>query len=735
MAIKKLSTEMINRIAAGEVIERPAAVVKELMENAIDAGATVIEVYVEGGGKNSIVVADNGAGIAEAELPLAVYRHATSKLTDDNILDLPYLGFRGEALSAMGAVSNLTLVSKTKEQADFFSLSLVGGKVGQVKKDKGFALGAWGATPMLAIETADKGDKSYLASNVVGVQGGDNLLSGRLLSGTRVVVRDLFYQTPARLKFLGSERVELTRIATVIEKMALSHPSLAISYWQDGKEKYRFPPGQDLRQRLAVLWGPAVADELLPLSNRAAGWRGINHGAPPVDGSRPNPDRGQLEKGVNDLWLEGFCSLPTAWRNNRGGLYFFVNGRAVEDKNFYAVVRAAYQDVLGQGAHGRYPLVVLNLHCPRRMVDVNVHPTKAEVRFQFPQDINGLIIKRIREALQTHGQQTARQGDRLHQLLSASRASGQPPAPSPRSYGGLMNNTMASGAVAPMAIPALGSSSRPTPSPGLNEPASDNNSANPSSIDNNDADYFLGASVRVWHGNGAGEQSIGQEQVAALFNRTASRHVPDMVGAAIDLGQAVAQFFATYILALKKDALILVDQHAAHERLVYEKLKARYYGADNNGAGGQVLTQPLLLPLQKKINPALVEGFADNKPAFNRLGIFFTLEESLGEEQITFTALPALLAAGRVDTIAQEIIDSCHDWFQLHDTEKKIDAILSRLSCHGSIRAGRVLALDEMNALLREMEITPKAGQCNHGRPTYIELHRRDLEKLFGRSD
>ena len=342
---------MINRIAAGEVIERPAAALKELLENAIDAGATQIEVRTIGGGIGNITVSDNGVGIAVDELPLAVERHATSKLTDDNILDLAFLGFRGEALSAIGAVARQKIISKPVDQDDFYALTVEGGVVGTPTRHPGFTL---------------------------------NQL-GKLSSGTKIVVDDLFYKTPARLKFLGSERVERTRTREVIEKIALSHPLVGISYWEEDFEKYNFPSNQQLTERLEILWGKEVVENLIPLSEKPAG-------------------KEESEKTASDIWLSGFCSLPTIFKKNRSGIYFFVNGRAISDKVFYGVVRAAYQDVL---ASDRQPFVVINLFCPRLMVDVNVHPTKAEVRFQFPKDVQGLIIKRIRDALHQHSKRTA----------------------------------------------------------------------------------------------------------------------------------------------------------------------------------------------------------------------------------------------------------------------------------------------------------------------------------------
>ncbi len=664
MPIRKLSSVMISRIAAGEVIERPAAAVKELLENAIDAGATKIEVHTSGGGINNITLADNGMGIARDELPLAVARHATSKLTDDNILDLAFLGFRGEALSSIGSVARLKIISKTKTEENFFSLLVEGGTVGQIMKDKGFSLG-------------------------FGMKAGD-----KLASGTKIIVDDLFYKTPARLKFLGSPRVEQTRIREVIEKIALSHPLVGITYWEDGVEKYNFPADQTLQQRLRILWGEEVVRDLIPLSDKPAG-------------------KDSADRNSNDIWLSGFCSLPTIFRKNRSGIYFFVNGRAISDKNFYGVVRAAYQDVL---AADRQPFVVINLFCPRKMVDVNVHPTKAEVRFQFPKEMHGLIIKRIRDALHQHGKQTAHAAGAIQSLRGSLTENLERIAPLPASF--FRTEEIDKGGA--------------TAGDGLRESNMNNEYAdqswqhqtppNPAVINQSTAQAHLldDRSIKIVEDNAeyikkyfeAAQQGDGTTAQQAEKNNKEY------------LGLAVFQFAKTYIIAIKGDAVILVDQHAAHERLVYEKLKREFYGNAPHA-------QNLLLPIEKKISPELGEGFIENQSNFRNLGIFYDV---VADEKIIFTALPALLAKNHSEKIVNDIIDSCHDWFQLYDTGKKIDAILSRLSCHGSIRAGRELSIDEMNALLREMEVTDNSGQCNHGRPTYLEINLADMEKLFGRT-
>lgn len=627
---------MINRIAAGEVIERPAAALKELLENAIDAGASHIDIRTTGGGIGNITISDNGVGIASSDLPLAIERHATSKLSDENILDLAFLGFRGEALSAIGAVAHLKIISKTADQPDFFSIAVDGGQVGAVARHPGFT--------MAAITSAN-----------------------RLSSGTKIIIDDLFYKTPARLKFLGSERVERTRLREVVEKIALSHPSIGISYWEEETEKYNFPQGQELPQRLEILWGREVVDGLLPLAEKPAG-------------------KELAEKTASDIWLSGFCSLPTIFRKNRSGIYFFVNGRVISDKNFYGIVRAAYQDVL---ASDRQPFVVIDLHCPRVMVDVNVHPTKAEVRFQFPKEIHGLVIKRIRDALHQHGKRTASAIGAIGDTIGLDP--NRPIAPLPISQTMMPHN--------------------------LHEPTRELFTGK------DNIESLRRGNMPVME-NSAGNIAQFFSPSSPGMNLAESQTTPSSPPADY-LGTALFQFAKTYIIAIKKNGVVLIDQHAAHERLVYEKLKKQFY---NNA----VAAQNLLLPIVKTITPEMVEGFLQQQKNFNQVGIFYNLMPSA--ETISFTALPALLSKNHAEHIVNDIIDSCHDWFQLYDTTKKIDAILSRLSCHGSIRAGRELSIAEMNGLLREMEATDNSGQCNHGRPTYIELRQQDLEKLFGRT-
>ncbi|MGI9462088.1 MAG: DNA mismatch repair endonuclease MutL [Alphaproteobacteria bacterium] len=629
MTIKKLSSAMINRIAAGEVIERPAAVLKELLENAIDAKASYIEIHSDGGGMGNITIADNGTGIEKEELPLAIDRHATSKLTDDNILHLSFLGFRGEALSAIGAVAKLKIISKTKTMDDFFAISVSGGELTAVEKDKGFGL----------------------------------KLPQKLLSGTKIMVDDLFYKTPARLKFLGSKRIEQTRSREVVEKIALSYPKVAIDYWEEGAQKYRFLPNQTLYERLKILWGDDIVKNLIGLSEKPAG-------------------KQYEEKTADDIWLSGFCSLPTIFRKNYSGMYFFVNGRAISDKRFYGIVRAAYQDVLASHCQ---PFVVVNLFCPYKMVDVNVHPTKAEVRFQFPQEIHGLIIKRIRDALHQHSKQTADAFPTVRDVAMKH--------------------------ITPMAM----ASRKESPSHRLYEETKTPNDElfqkNLPPLD----------SIKLPNDITAIEKLFSKNQPITHHNQN-EKNGDDTKD--IYLGSAIFQFAKTYIIAIKQQSIVLIDQHAAHERLVYEKLKQQFYK-------NKPIAQNLLLPIEKNITPEMTEGFEKNQTAFQNLGIFYELTKT---GKIMFRALPAILEKTHAENIVNDIIDSCHDWFQLYDTSKKIDAILSCMSCHGSIRAGRELHIDEMNGLLRDMELTDNSGQCNHGRPTYIELYQTDLEKLFGRT-
>jgi DNA mismatch repair protein MutL len=586
MAIRRLSTTLINQIAAGEVIERPASVVKELVENAIDAGATDIEVALEGGGIQLIRIRDNGSGIPQHELALAVERHATSKLQGDDLLAIYTMGFRGEALPSIGSVARLSLTSRAKGSGDAWQIRVDGGEVSEV-------------TP------------------------------AALAQGTVVEVRELFYAIPARLKFLKTPRTELANAIDVIERLAMAHPDIRFRVSHDGKNLRDFAALttdwlQAQPQRLEKIIGTGLAANIVP-----------------VDATREG------------LRVTGFAALPTYSRSNSTSQYLFVNRRPVRDRVLLGVVRAAYQDLL---ARDRHPVVVLFVEVPTDQVDVNVHPAKAEVRFRDAQLVRGLLLGALKAALQSVSQRAATT------VADAALQSFMPQAmPYYHAAPMQMQDSRPQGLWAPHHLP---------PSAAQRLPVSMPQEAH---------DYPLGA--------------------------------------------AVAQIHHTYILAQTKDGLIMVDQHAAHERLMYEKFKTAMHAEG-------VKRQALLIPEMVELSEAQLDKLMGRAAEWAELGLVM---ERFGERALVIREIPALLGDTNVAGLVQDLADdlSIYDaGLALKDT---LEEILSTMACHGSVRAGRSLTIDEMNALLRQMEATPYSGQCNHGRPTYVELKRADIEKLFGR--
>jgi DNA mismatch repair protein MutL len=612
MPIRRLPSETVNRIAAGEVVERPASAVKELVENALDAGAARLEIQIDQGGLARILVADDGSGLTREELALAVERHATSKLSPGadgewDLLHISTLGFRGEALPSIGSVARLTLTSRPKSGGDAFSLTVEGGLVGAAQP-------APFAGP----------------------------------HGARVEVRDLFYATPARLKFMKSERAEAMAIAEEVKRQAMAHEAVAFSLDIDGKRVLRLAaehPGPEGRlQRLAAILGREFQDNAILID--------------------------QTREGVR---LSGYAGLPTFSRGNAGHQYLFVNGRPVRDRLLQGALRGAYADFL---ARDRHPLAVLYLELDAQQVDVNVHPAKAEVRFRDPGLVRGLMIGALRHGLAGAGHQasstvaTAALGSFRPEGqftpshapgYSAWRSGGWTPAP-PRGP-------------AP-SLPGLATLSARV-DPGVEEPGRD----------------YEGAPAAVF-------DPLDQP-----------------------LGAARAQLHETYILAQTRDGLIIVDQHAAHERLVYERMK------DEIAAGG-VARQALLLPEVVSLDPAEAERVAARAGELAELGL---IVESFGPGAILVRETPALLGEVDVQGLIRDIADDLAENDQALALKERLGDVCGTLACRGSVRAGRRLAPAEMNALLRQMEITPHSGQCNHGRPTYVELKLADIERLFGR--
>ena len=587
LRIRLLPERLVNRIAAGEVIERPAAAVKELVENALDAGATRIAVTLEGGGIDRIVVDDDGHGMGPDDLALAVQRHCTSKLADETLVRISTLGFRGEALPSIGAAARLEITSRTADAAHAHRIAVEGGHVGPV---------APAAAP----------------------------------PGTRVVVGDLFFATPARRKFLKSPRTEADHAEQAVIRLAFAAPHAAFRCTIDGRLAFDLP-AQDRAARVAALLGPLAAAVLLPVD---AG------GEPGRDGAR--------------LW--GHAASPAHTRATAAMQSLVVNGRPVTDPVLKTAIRVAYRDVIEAGRH---PVVALVLDLPPEALDVNVHPAKTELRFQDPAAIRALVIGGLRQALG----------------VGAGRA---PPSFAPTSL---------------TARPHLHLvSSRP---PTHREPTS---AASPGF-----------AEMQLPLGTGPAARALG---IAA----PRPEH---------PLGAAVAQVLDTYILAVSaQGGLVLVDQHAAHERLTHEALRAQHQ------AGG-VRSQPLLIPAVVDLPPAEAARLAAAAPQLAELGLEL---ESFGPGAVLVRALPAALGAPDPAPLLRDLADALAESGETTPLEARLDAVLARLACHGSIRAGRRLNQAEMDALLRRMEATPRAATCSHGRPTVLTLRRSEIEKLFGRS-
>jgi DNA mismatch repair protein MutL len=592
--IRRLPEAVANRIAAGEVVERPASVVKELVENAIDAGATRIEVALEAGGRGLVLVTDDGSGMAAEDLPLAIERHATSKLADDQLVRITTLGFRGEALPSIASVSRLRLVSRTAAMDEAFSLEVAGGEIGR--------------------QAPAAGPK-----------------------GTRVEVRDLFFKVPARLKFLRSDRSEAEAAEEVVRRLALARPELAFAFQVDGRAVWRAEPKG----------GELFADALLHRLGTVMGREFVGN-ALEIDA---------LREGIG---LRGFIGLPTFSRKDARQQYLFVNRRPVQDRLLKQALRAAYSDLL---FHDRQPVAALFLELPPELVDVNVHPAKAEVRFRDPGLVRGLVVGALKRALAEHGHRSATSTGTA--ALGTFRAGMGAAMPAWAGRGGLAETGPAFTPAAAQAALALGA------------PAA----------------------------------------------RTLPEAEPEPAAAAFPLGAARAQLHRTYILAETEDAVVLVDQHAAHERIVYERLKAELR---QGGVGRQILLVPEVVELEPSEQRRVLERAGE----LARLGL---VVEPFGTGAVLVREMPALLGQVAAGQLLRDLAGDLAELDRALGLEEALEAVLASVACHGSVRAGRRLNPEEMNALLRQMEATPFSGQCNHGRPTYIELKREDIERLFGR--
>ena len=593
--IRQLDDAAINRIAAGEVVERPASAVKELIENAIDAGAHRIDVAVADGGKTLIRVTDDGCGIAPQDLALALSRHATSKIDGSDLLNIQTFGFRGEALPSLGAVGRLTITSRMIGH-DAAQISVQGGEMGPVKP-------------------------------------------AALNAGTIVELRDLFYATPARLKFMRTDRAEGQAIADVLKRLAMAEPFISftlrdVSGGGEGRVTFRADAETGdlfdaLHGRLRSVLGLEFADNALK-----------------IDADREG------------LHLTGYAALPTYSRGSAVTQYLFVNGRPVKDKLLVGALRGAYFDFLSRDRH---PAAALFLDCDPHLVDVNVHPAKSEVRFRDPGIARGLIVSALRHALAEAGHR-------------------------------------ASSTVADAALGAM----NPEPT---------------------------GARVYQMDRPSAGSHAPVFQETAPVFGRVEMPR--DDVGSETDmqpteypLGAARGQVHENYIIAQTATGMVIVDQHAAHERLVYEKLKRQM-------AESGVAAQALLIPEIVELSDADCARLIDAADQLKEFGLTI---EPFGGSAVAVRETPAILGDVNARALVLDILDELADQGESSTVSARIEAILSRVACHGSIRSGRWMRAEEMNALLREMEATPHSGQCNHGRPTYVELKLADIERLFGRT-
>jgi DNA mismatch repair protein MutL len=610
MPVRQLSEGIVNRIAAGEVVERPASVVKELVENALDAGASRIEVVTDGGGRRLIRVTDDGAGMPRGDLALAVDRHATSKLPDDDLNDIRTLGFRGEALPSIGAVARLAITTRHAGEPHAWTI------------------------------TVDGGEKSAVKPAALG-------------EGTRVEVRDLFYATPARLKFLKSDRSEGEAIREVVRRLAMSRPDVAFTL--AGEE------------RMPVTWAAALPGSPGRLA-RLADILGADFRANAVE-----VRGGRVGLTGEGLAIEGFAALPTLTRANSLGQYLFVNGRPVRDRLLIGVVRAAYADYLPRDRH---PIVALFVTLDPREVDVNVHPAKAEVRFRDPGLVRSLLIRALQEALSREGRRAASTGG------DATIAAFQQPG----------------------ALPLRGwdwrrSPARPDPR-GVPIP-------------------MHGATALGFAEAAQAAFDVGGPSADARVE--VSEPAPDLIER--PLGAARAQVHETYIVAQTRDGLVIVDQHAAHERIVYERLKA---AIEKTGVARQIL----LIPDIVELDEADVERLTARVEELARYGLVL---EPFGPGAVAVRETPSLLGEIDAQAFVHDLAEHMAEWDEALPLERRLLHVAATMACYGSVRAGRRLKPEEMNALLREMEATPNSGQCNHGRPTYVELKLTDIERLFRR--
>ncbi|MPT48420.1 MAG: DNA mismatch repair endonuclease MutL [Sphingobium sp.] len=629
MSIRRLPEHLINRIAAGEVVERPASALKELVENAIDAGSTRITVRLSGGGLTRIEVVDDGCGMSADDMALALERHATSKLPDDRIEEVTTLGFRGEALPSIASVARLTVESRVRG-AD-----------------------GW----------------RRVVDNGVVVEEGPHAMP----PGTVIRVEELFGRVPARRKFLRSARAEYAACLDIIRRLAMAHPEISVSLEHDGRRSLSVQGGESREERVASLIDRALADNHVIVSLEREGLR-----------------------------LAGVASLPTFNRGVADHLYLFVNGRPVRDKLLTGSVRAAYADLL---ARDRHPVLALFLEVPAGEVDVNVHPAKTEVRFRDPALVRGMMVSGLKRALDDAGFRSAQRPDATSMMAWRSETFAPPVSPTPIGATPIFDY----GASAGFGAEGLGMRggqgdlSSPPPSFYAVPPAGGEGGA---SVSDTVRGYWPATSGRL-----------------APAARAESAHAAPPDGGQFPLGVARGQVAKTYIVAEAEDGLVIVDQHAAHERLVLERMRRAL-------AGTGVASQALLLPEVVELDEPACDRLETRIAEFREFGLEL---ERFGPAAMLVRAMPALLGNGDVMGLVRDLADDLAEADEALSLRERLDHVAATMACHGSVRAGRILSVTEMNALLREMEITPHSGQCNHGRPTWVKLAHGDIEKLFGR--
>jgi len=607
--IREMPTETVNRIAAGEVVERPASVIKELVENSVDAGASQIDIFYDGGGLGLISVTDNGSGMSENCLSVAIKRHATSKLLPDSegnwdLLNINTMGFRGEALPSIASVSRLQIKSQLKNAKNSWKITVEGGQQSSVAP-----------APRL------------------------------IHHGTQVTVKDLFYATPARLKFMKSERSESLAISDNVKRLAMANPSIGFKLSNIKRTLFNIQKNQN--------------DQKARLSRLAS-----------ILGEDFTSNSILIDKIRDEISLSGYAGLPTYSRGNTQHQFLFVNGRPVRDKILHGAVRGAYQDFL---ARDRHPIVALYIDLPNDHVDVNVHPSKNEVRFRNPGLVRGLIVSALRHSLAAAGH---RASTTTSHFALGKMQTGENQYTFQRNYNNPSNNATIR---FDGSIHAESTLSQDTPYP---------------------TNYGFSAKFE-------NNKEYNIEQDNDLY----------------PLGIARAQLHETYIISQTQDGIIIVDQHAAHERLVYEKMKASLEGQG-------IERQTLLIPEIVELSDADVQRLLDRKGELKDMGLSF---EGFGEGAVAVSETPSLLGEMNIQKLMQDLADDISEYDEALSLKEKFEHVCGTMACHGSVRAGRILNNDEMNSLLRQMENTPHSGQCNHGRPTYVELKLADVERLFGR--